>query len=181
MRYILTAAAILALVACGKAGDGAPTADAGAAGGATCSGAKLPLTGLCNDASPALFLAIDPALETIARGCVWRTEELQTGENEALVFRAQDCTGEMWDRIAYTWVDRYVKSRSVAVPADQAVFLLEVLPVPEGETAEQVALKTLAQAPEDQRTRCEIKPYTGPKVVGRAFEIFAKNAPSSTL
>jgi hypothetical protein len=172
MRYFVMAAATLALAACGKAEDGAPMADAGAAGGAACSGVKLPGTGLCNDANPSLFLAIDSSLETMARGCVWRTEELQTKETEALVFRAQDCTGEMWDRIAYTWVDRYVKSHSVAVPADQAVFLLEVLPVAEGETAEQVALKTLAQAPDDQRGRCEIKPYTGPKVVGRAFEIF---------
>jgi hypothetical protein len=172
MRYILMAAGALALTACGKAEDGALTADAGAAGGAACSVAKLPITGLCSDANPSLFLAVDSSLETLARGCVWRTEELQTKDNEALVFRAQDCTGEMWDRIAYTWVDRYVKSHSVAVPADQAIFVLEVQPVPEGETAEQVALKTLAQAPEDQRTRCEVKPYTGVKVVGRAFEIF---------
>ena len=172
MRYILMAAGALALTACGKAEDGALTADAGAAGGAACSVAKLPVTGVCSDANPGLFVAIDSSLETLARGCVWRTEELQTKDNEALVFRAQDCTGEMWDRIAYTWVDRYVKSHSVAVPADQAVFLLEVQPVPEGETAEQVAMKTLAQAPEDQRTRCEVKPYTGPKVTGRAFELF---------
>ena len=172
MRYFLMAASVLALAACGKADDGAPTANAGAAGGAECSVAKLPLTGLCGDADPSTFLAIDSSLDTVARGCVWRTEELQTKDNEALVFRAQDCTGEMWDKIAYAWVDRYVKSHSVAVPADQAIFVLEVLPVPEGETAEQVALKTLAQAPEDQRTRCEIKPYDGPKVVGRSFTIF---------
>jgi hypothetical protein len=172
MRYMVTAAAMLALAACGKADDGALVAD-GAAGGAACSGARLGLTGLCSDADPAQFLVIDASLDTVARGCVWRTEELQTGESEALVFRAQDCTGEMWDRIEYTWVDRYVKSRSVAVPADQAVFVVEVLPIPAGETAEQVALNTLAQAPEDQRTRCETKPFSGgSKVVGRAFELF---------
>jgi hypothetical protein len=172
MRYLLMAATALALAACGKAEDGAPMTDAGTAGFAACSAGHLPVTGLCKDADASLFLATDSSLETVARGCVWRTEELQTKDNEALVFRAQDCTGEMWDRIAYTWIDRYVKSHSVAVPEDQAIFVLEVQPVPDGETAEQVALKTLAQAPEDQRARCEIKPYAGPKVAGRAFEIF---------
>jgi hypothetical protein len=170
MRYMTMAAAMLALGACGKAEDGA-LADAGAADAGSCTAARLPVTGLCSDASPSQFLAIDASLDTVARGCVWRTEELKTGDSEALVFRAQDCTGEMWDRIAYTWIDRYVKSRSVAVPEDQAVFVLEVLPVAEGETAEQVALKTLAQAPEDQRTRCEIRPFDGPKVAGRSFEL----------
>jgi hypothetical protein len=172
MRYIAMAAAALALAACGKAEDGGPTADAGVSGGAACASGKLPVTGLCSDANPSVFLSIDSNLETLARGCVWRTEELQTKDTEALVFRAQDCTGEMWDRIAYTWVDRYVKSRSVAVPADQAVFVLEVLPLAEGETAEQVAMRTLALAPEDQRTRCEAKPFNGPRVVGRSFELF---------
>lgn len=172
MRYFVMAAALLALTACGKAEDGEPTADAGVAGGAACARGKLPITGLCSDADPSQFLAIDSSLDTVARGCVWRTEELQTKDNEALVFRAQDCTGEMWDRIAYTWIDRYVKSRSVAVPEDQAVFVLEFLPIAEGETAEQVAMKTLAMAPEEQRTRCETRPFNGPKVVGRSFELF---------
>lgn len=160
------------LAACGEAPDaGGAGLGTGAQPESACAGALLPVTGLCNNASPALFLAIDDRLETVARGCVWRTEELQTGENEALVFRAQDCTGEMWDKVAYTWVDRYVKSRPVTVPDHQAMFVLEVLDIGEGETAEDVARRTLAQAPESHRARCEVVPFTGAKVAGRAFQL----------
>jgi hypothetical protein len=162
------------LTACGPEAGGADLAATGAQSGSACAGA-LPITGLCNEANPALFLAIDDQLETVARGCVWRTEELQTRDAEALVFRAQDCTGEMWDKVAYTWVDHYVKARPVTVPDDQAMFVLEVLDVGAGETAEDVARRTLAQAPEDQRGRCDAIPFTGPKVAGRAFEL-APNA-----
>jgi len=171
MRIVLAAAcglgALAALGACGKASE---TAELGAAGDA-CAGSRLPITGVCSDASPSLFIAIDPKIETIARGCVWRTEELQTKDDEALVFRAQDCTGEMWDRTVYAYVGHYVKARPASVPADQANFLLEVHDVAEGQTAEEVALATLANAPEDQRERCITQPLPKMVVAGRAFEL----------
>jgi hypothetical protein len=172
MRIVLAAVLACALGACGKAGE---TADVGAGvqgSGGACSGAKLTVTGVCSDANPALFVAVDPKLETVARGCVWKTEELQTKADEALVFRAQDCTGEMWDKTVYSWVGgRYVKSRLATVPEDQAVFLLEVFDVGDGQTAEQVALQTLANAPEDQRERCIVTPLPQVTVAGRAFKL----------
>jgi hypothetical protein len=164
------------LLACGVAAYalGACGADPGAAvsaGGQACAGSKLPITGVCSDANAALFVAIDPKQETVARGCVWRTEELRTKDNEALVFRAQDCTGEMWDRTVYSYVGRFVKSRLATVPEDQAGFLLEVYDVPDGQTAEQVAMATLANAPEDQRARCITSSMVGVTVAGQPFEL----------
>lgn len=161
-----------ALAACGKAEK---TEEPGAGMAAACSTSRLPLTGLCSDANSALFAAIDPKIHTVAQGCVWRTEELQTGPDEALVFRAQDCTGEKWDKMIYAWVGNYVKGRLASWPQDQANFLLEVQAVPEGETAEAVAMKSLAAAPEDQRERCIVTPLPEIKLAGHAFEL-APNA-----
>lgn len=171
MRIVVALACGFAVLgACGKAGE-ATDAGVTAAAAPPCSTSKLAVTGVCSDANPALFLAIDPKIDTVARGCVWRTEELQTKPDEALVFRAQDCTGEKWDRTVYSWVGNYVKARLETVPEDQANFLLEVHDVPAGGTPEQVALATLANAPEEQRERCIIVPL--PEIVagGHAFEV----------
>jgi hypothetical protein len=46
-----------------------------------------------------------------------------------------------------------------------------MIPLAAGETAEQAAMKTLGKAPEDQRTRCETRPRTGPIVAGTVFEL----------
>jgi hypothetical protein len=167
MRIIMGLAAACALGACGKASETAGDVDAAP----PCAGTRLPITGVCSDARAALFLRVDPSLKTVARGCVWRTEELQTKEAEALVFRAQDCTGEMWDRTVYSYVGRFVKSRPVTVPEDQASFLLEVYDINEGQTAEQVAMTTLDKAPEDQRARCVTRPMDGVTVAGDPFEL----------
>ena len=168
--------AVEALLACGVAtcalsACGADPGAAVSAGGPACTGTKLPITGACSDANAALFVAIDPKQKTVARGCVWRTEELRTKETEALVFRAQDCTGEMWDRTVYTYVGGFVKSRLATVPEDQAGFLLEVYDVPDGQTAEQVAMATLDKAPQDQRARCITSPMDGVTVAGHPFEL----------
>jgi hypothetical protein len=181
MRVVLAVLAACAMAGCGPAQPGDATlAEAGETPGLggpapPCTTAKLPITGVCTDAHPALFLAVDTGLETFARGCAWRTQELQTGGDEALVFRAQDCTGEMWDRTVYSWVGNYVKSRPEPVPEDQAVFALEVFRIADGQTAEDVALATLSAAPEDQRGRCTTEPINNVRVAGRAFEL-APNA-----
>lgn len=91
--------------------------------------------------------------------------------DEALVFRTQDCAGEGWDRTVYTWVSGYLKQRMASAPEDQAGFALQVFDVPAGQTAEQAALGTLAQAPEDQRSRCITAPLPQVKVAGHAFEL----------
>jgi hypothetical protein len=179
MRIVLAALAACAISGCGPSEtDGAATVAEGDEGTPglggpppPCTATPLPITGVCNDAHPALFLAVDASLDTFARGCAWRTQELQTGADEAIVFRAQDCTGEMWDPTIYSWVGNFVKSRPAPVPEDQAVFALQVFNVGDGQTAEQVALQTLANAPEDQRSRCTIEPLNNVKVAGRAFEL----------
>ena len=171
MRIVLAVLAACALGACGKASDATEVAAAGAAAPAACSGTKLPITQVCRDANAALFVAIDPKLETVAKGCVWRTEELQTKADEALVFRAQDCTGEKWDRQIYSLVGQYVKARPETVPEDQANFLLEIHDLANGETAEDVAMRTLASAPEDQRERCITNPLPEIPAAGRVFEL----------
>jgi hypothetical protein len=180
MRVVLTVLAACAVAGCGPADpdSGLEAASAGGADGSPpCATTALPITGLCADAHPARFLAIDTSLDTFARGCAWRTQELLIAPEEALVFRAQDCTGEMWDRTVYTWVGNYVKARPEPVPEDQAVFALQVFNVADGQTAEDVALRTLANAPEDQRGRCSIEPLNTVKVQGRAFEL----APNDNL
>lgn len=172
MRLTLLAFAAFALASCSPAPSGdAATAGTASAGTGGCGGKTMPITGVCDDANPALFLLTDQGLDTFARGCVWKTQELQIKDNEALVFRAQDCTGEMWDRTIYSWIGNYVKSRPEPVPADQATFAVQVFDVPAGQTAEQIAMSTLSNAPEDQRGRCITKPTTGAKVSGTAFEL----------
>jgi hypothetical protein len=141
----------------------------GAAG--PCTATTLPITGLCTDANPKLFLKIDPVIETFATHCVWRTEEVKTGDDEALVFRAQDCTGESWDRTMFSFVSNYVKYRASSLPDTEGGFAVQVFPVAKGQTAEQVALQTLSNAPDDQRARCITYAVSGVKAAGRVFEL----------
>ncbi len=182
MRVILVGASALALLAaCGPKPEvsaeaaapetAAALASAGAGAGAACPASALPLTGICSDANPSLFIKVDVKRETFARGCVWRTEEVQLSDAEALLFRAQDCTGEKWDAQVYSRLDRYVKIRPVTLPESEGNFMVEIFPVGDGQTAEQVALQTLANAPEDQRSRCIAKPLGGFEAAGRVFEI----------
>jgi hypothetical protein len=173
MRHMIAAAALV-LGACGQADETADGAlGAGPAG--ACAGTRLPITRACGDANPALFRAVDSSLDTVARGCVWRTEELQIKENEVLLFRAQDCTGEMWDRTIYSYVGGYVKAKLAPVPDDQAAFVLQVFDVSSGDTAEQIALRTLSAAPEGQRQRCITSPLNNVRAPGQVFEL-APNA-----
>jgi hypothetical protein len=135
----------------------------------------LPITGLCSTADNSYFLKVDTGAEKLATQCVWRTQEVSYADNMALVFRAQDCTAEGWVPNIYEFVQGYVKFRMDGTPSDQAMFILEIIPVTAGETPEQAALKTLGKAPEEQRARCETRPLQGPVVAGSTFEL-APNA-----
>ena len=159
------------LAACGPDDSLPLTSESTPAKPACATGSPLPLTGLCSDGDAALFLATDASAETFAPRCVWRTEEISLSSNEAIVFRAQDCSGEGWDQTLYSHVSGYLKARQASVPEDQFGFILQIVPLADGETAEQAALKTLDKAPEDQRTRCETHPMKGPKLAGRAFKL----------
>ena len=159
------------LAACSPANDTTVVADSTPAAPSCATGSPLPLTGLCSDAAADLFLTTDASAATLAPRCVWRTQEVSLSPDEAIVFRAQDCSGEGWDQTIYSHVSGHLKARLTSVPEDQFGFILEIIPLAAGETAEQAALKTLEKAPGEQRARCEIQPLNGPKVAGRAFEL----------
>ncbi len=143
------------------------------------TGSPLPITGLCSDGSATLFVAIDPSIETFAPRCVWRTEEVSLSPTEALVFRAQNCSGEGWDQVLYSHVSGYLKVRQSSLPEDQSGFALQIVLLAAGQTAEQAAMQTLDKALGDQRSRCEIRPVTARKLAGRTFEL-APNAELET-
>ncbi len=178
-RALLYAAALLSLSACGGEKDAALGAEASAAPAAAEAtsgcGVRLPVTGLCSNSDPADFLKIDAQASKLANRCVWHTEEVSVSETMALAFRAQDCSAEGWVPHVYSYVQGYVKYRMDGTPDDQAMFILQVMPVEAGETPEQAAMKTLSSAPEDQRTRCTTAPYGGPVIAGTAFKL-APNA-----
>lgn len=175
MRRLAIAAALgVCLAACGPQGAD-PGPETLAAESACSTGSPLPITGLCSDGAAALFVAVDAGIETFAPRCVWRTEEVSLSPTEALVFRAQNCSGEGWDQMLYSYVSGYLKVRQSPLPEDQSGFALQILPLAAGETAEQAAMQTLDKALGDQRSRCEIHPLTGRKLAGRAFEL-APNA-----
>ena len=181
MRRIAGLIAALALAACGgekdAALDPAATADATPAGLAAACEPRLPITGQCGNADPAQFLKINAQAPKLADQCVWRTQEVGVSDTLALLFRAQDCAGAGWVPHVYTYVQGYVKYRMDGTPDDQAMFILEIIPVPDGETPEQAAMKTLDKAPEEQRARCATHPVSRPIVAGAAFEL----APSPEL
>ena len=171
---LLTAAAALALTACGGETDATPgtPAEIPAAASNVCN--PLPITGLCSNGDPSIFLKTNPQAPKLAAKCEWRTREISLTPTDALVFRAQDCTAEGWVPNLYEVVQSYVKYRMDGTPEDQAMFILEMIPLTAGETAEQAAMKTLSKAPEEQRTRCETRPLTGPDLAGPAFELAPK-------
>ena len=174
----LGAVAMLALAACGGEKDTALDGEAIAATAAATDGgcgAPLAVTGLCSNPDPAYFLKIDAQAPKLATKCVWRTQEVGVTADTALVFRAQDCSAEGWVPHVYSYVQGYVKYRMDGTPDDQAMFILQVIPVEPGETPEQTAMKTLGSAPENQRARCATRPYRGPVIAGSAFQL-APNA-----
>lgn len=179
LRGGIVSCALLALSACSQQSpDDAAALEAVANAGAACpTGSPLPITGLCSDGNASLFLAVDPKAEMFGPRCVWRTEEVSLSSSEALVFRTQDCTGEGWDKTVYTYeagatqAHGYLKTRQSSMATDDYGFALEVIPLTDGETAEQAAMKTLDKAHPDQRSRCEVHPLSKPTVAGRAFEL----------
>ncbi len=168
------ASTLLMLSGCGPAETPASTA-AETTSPACPTGSPLPITGLCSDGSAPLFRAIDSGIETFAPRCVWRTEEVSLSPAEALVFRAQNCSGEGWDHMLYSHVAGYLKVRQSSLPEADSGFALQIIPLATGETAEQAALKTLDKALGGQRDRCEVRLLTRRKLAGRAFAL-APNA-----
>lgn len=178
---IVVGLSILALAACGEkteapAAPEAATVETAAAAPASvqaCPSGSLPLMGVCADPSPALFIAMDNPRQPFSAECVWKTKEVKLSDSEALVFRAQDCGGAQ-DGYAYKFEDGAVKYRIPSMDPNDWMAMLGVREVPGGQTAEQVAMSTLANAPEEQRARCETKALPNIKVAGRAFQLGPK-------
>jgi len=170
---LLMAGAALAFAACGAETDAKPETPAATSTAADACN-PLPITGLCSNADPSIFLKTNPQAPKLAAKCEWRTQEISLTPTDAIVFRAQDCTAEGWVANVYEVVQGYVKYRMDGTPEDQAMFILEMLPLAAGETAEQAAMKSLGKAPEDQRERCETRLLAGPVLAGPAFELRPK-------
>lgn len=173
-QVTLAAAAMLGLSACGGETDAAPETPAEVPAAASNACNPLPITGLCSNGDPSIFLKTNPQAPKLAARCEWRTREISLTPTDAIVFRAQDCSAEGWVPNLYEVVQGYIKQRMDGTPEDQAIFILEMLPVAAGETAEQTAMKTLGKAPENQRERCETRPLTSPVLAGSAFELAPK-------
>lgn len=178
-------AAAVSLAACSpkaEAPKAAETAPAAAASPAVeaCTGARLPLTGLCADPLPQTFGQIRSDAPLLASTCVWKTVEVQRSDTEALVFRSQDCSAEGWGPVAYRFegpqslVIRYSPAETGGEAAESEV--AHIIDLPAGKTAEAAALEMLSDAPENERARCLVRPLPDVKdVAGEAFEL-APNA-----
>jgi hypothetical protein len=181
MRLVLACCVLALLSGCGRSAkapedSGSPgesaamVQPAGAAG--PCTTEVLPVTGLCGDANPALFGAVDPQAKPYSSDCVWRTEEVSMSDKEALVFRSQDCSATGAPRGSYRFADGVLTSAYPGSQGDEhAMPVLEIFNLGTGQTAQQVALQTLSTAPEDQRAECEIQPDTLAHAAGKAFDL----------
>ncbi|MDZ4761920.1 MAG: hypothetical protein SGJ21_12705 [Alphaproteobacteria bacterium] len=190
MRILVCAASVLALTGCGPRGERAEQAAAGGlattenlpsvtAQPSLCpAGVTLPVTGLCADASPSLFVKIDETADMISPGCVWRTEQVLMSEAEAIVFRSQDCSGAGIDNPVFAFSGsnaggQLTTGASAALP-DRTI--LEVFVPGRGQTAEQVAHATLASVPEAERDRCIARPTSDSWLAGAAFQLAPDDA-----
>lgn len=187
MRTAMIGLTALALAACGQpsgtteapaapAAAIAPASSAGVAPAAPCATSALPITGLCSDANAALFVATDDARTLFSASCAWKTQEIKLADDRAIVFRAQDCTPDSsTDDFTYTFDGtlgaKTLKYRIPSMEPGDRMSFLDMFDVGAGETAEQVAMKTLAYAPADQKARCVTKARPGPKVAGRVFDL----------
>ncbi len=181
---LLTAAltALALLGACGPetqpASEAAATPEASATEAAApaapaCAGTALPLTGLCTDAGDALYLKINSNHEMPAPHCVWTPQEAALSPDEALVFRALDCTQDDGPRMSFAFSGNVLTAAFPPFEAGGASYemqALEIFPL-DGETAEAVALKTLETAPENQRARCAVRPAEAAGAYGPAFTL----------
>ncbi len=173
------AAAVL-LSACGPKPPAAPSpqgetaeatpAAAGAAGPPpSCAGRKLEITGVCADAHPGRFRAINAGAATYSPKCFWYTDQVMLDDKTALVFRTQDCKAEGWDNHVYGYSDGRVKTGAASTPYAIDQVILTLFPIPPGKTAEAVAAATLATAPQAERGRCKPKPHKSAEVAGDTF------------
>ncbi len=177
---VLTA---LALAACGgnkpadkpsEAASASPAAPVVPA--AICTAGKMPITGVCDDAQPALFGFVDPKPEMYSDKCTWVTAEAQRSDTEALVFRVQKCPAGSEPMTTYKFdgpgklMAYFPNPEPGKPPYDNLA--AEIWDLKAGETAQDVAMKTLAGVPKAESKGCEIHMKPEIKfVAGQAFEV----------
>jgi hypothetical protein len=172
--------AALAAMAAACAPKQDPAASATASGappavGAACTGEKLPITGVCADAQPALFGYLDAQEAPYAATCKWVTAEAQRSDTEAVVFRIQQCPADVAPATSYRFdgdklLVKYPHPEPGREPYENLI--AEFYAIPDGQTAEAIALTHIADAPADERPRCVVTPAPDVRgVAGQAFHI----------
>jgi hypothetical protein len=159
--------------------DTGPIAAAPQTGGAptVCStGRTKAVTNICDDGNPALFRAVNDKHALLSPKCAWYTEQLMLSDAEYLVFRNQDCSAEGWDGAAYAFADGKVKMGAASTPYAIDKVILEILPLGQGQRAQQVAINTLSTAPETERKRCIIRPVEDAPMGGVTYQITPDDA-----
>jgi hypothetical protein len=129
--------------------------------GASCAaGDRLPVTGVCTDAQPALFGYVNANAEKERPDCTWITAEARRSETEALVFRVLKCPK---GAAMLGWkFDGPQKLVSIYTPpgpgqAPSETTAAEIWDLPAGQTAQAKALEMLSEAPANEKGRCVIK------------------------
>jgi hypothetical protein len=154
---MIFALAALAAAGCGPQSGGTPkpgenrlpaTPEATA-----CAGSVMPISGACAVTASSGDL-LDPK-------CVWKTVEVERTVNEVLLVDTQDCKGTAY---AFTYSFHTPEELHVVQAGNppQDYIAAQVFDIPPGKTAQDVALTTLSQAPEAERSRCIAKPDTAP-------------------
>ncbi len=130
-----------------------------AAAPAVCStGRTMAETLVCDDGDPSIFRQVSNAALILPK-CVWYTEQLMLNENEFLVFRNQDCSAEGMDGAAYEVVGDAIYVNRGMVPESERAgeVILEMFTKAEDQTAEEVIMARLAEAPAAEKDRCIVR------------------------
>ena len=174
MKQVAIGLAAMGLFACTPKTD-AP-ADHAANAPAACSGPLTPIAGVCTT-DPAI-LRTDGSKDLLFNDkCVWKMQEVQRTPEEVLILRVQDCSAMGADayQVAYTFPNPtdLTLTQTVADPGPNIINVIAyVFDIPDGQTAEDVAMTKLAAAPEAERTRCK----TRPDAMGATFQLAPDDA-----
>jgi len=171
MKRVAIGLAAIGLFACAPKSE-APATETAAA----CTGPLTPMAGVCP--TDETFLRNDGSKDILFDPkCVWKMEEVQRTPDEVLVFRSQDCSATGRDGLAFSYAFANPTDLTVTqtiAPPDPPIssVIAYVFDIPEGKTAEDVAMTRLAEAPEAERSRCK----TRPDAMGATFQLAPDDA-----
>ncbi len=160
----------------GCAPKSGPQATDAAGKPSACTGLLTPIAGVCATGA-GVFSHESPRDQLFNDKCVWTEQEVLRSPAEVLLLRAQDCSGMGTGayKISYSFPNPTELTATMDMSPDQpAVYVIaRVFDIPEGKTAEDVAMTKLAEAPEAERARCK----TRPDAMGATFQL----APDDTF